>query len=87
MFRLGGLIRMIALHHVVFSVNSICHLFGQAPYDTRDESRNNLIFGSSVVWRGATQQPPCVSEFGDLRHRWYEIDLGGYFIRAMRMSV
>jgi stearoyl-CoA desaturase (Delta-9 desaturase) len=36
----GGLIRMLVVHHVTYSINSLCHVFGARDYDTRDESRN-----------------------------------------------
>ena len=31
---------MLVLHHVTFSINSLCHVFGRRDYDTHDESRN-----------------------------------------------
>lgn len=36
----GGAVRMFAVHHVTFSINSLCHFFGRAPYETGDQSRN-----------------------------------------------
>ena len=36
----GGLVRMFILHHVTYSINSICHFFGRRDYDTGDHSRN-----------------------------------------------
>jgi stearoyl-CoA desaturase (delta-9 desaturase) len=36
----GGAVRMLVLHHVTYSINSLCHFFGRRPYDTGDESRN-----------------------------------------------
>jgi stearoyl-CoA desaturase (delta-9 desaturase) len=36
----GGLIRMLVVHHVTYSVNSLCHVFGRQDYETRDQSRN-----------------------------------------------
>ena len=36
----GGLIRMLVLHHVTYSINSLCHFFGKRGFDTPDESRN-----------------------------------------------
>ena len=36
----GGLVRMFVVHHVTYSINSLCHVFGSRTYDTRDESRN-----------------------------------------------
>jgi stearoyl-CoA desaturase (Delta-9 desaturase) len=46
----AGLIRVFVYQHATFSVNSICHMFGQRAYRSRDESRNNrwvaaLTFG------------------------------------------
>jgi stearoyl-CoA desaturase (delta-9 desaturase) len=36
----GGLVRVFFLHHVTWSVNSICHFFGRRRFDVEDESRN-----------------------------------------------
>jgi stearoyl-CoA desaturase (delta-9 desaturase) len=36
----GGAIRMLVVHHVTYSINSLCHVFGRRAFDTRDESRN-----------------------------------------------
>ena len=36
----GGWVRLFLLHHVTFSINSLCHFFGTQPYRTDDESRN-----------------------------------------------
>jgi stearoyl-CoA desaturase (delta-9 desaturase) len=36
----GGAVRVFVVHHVTYSVNSLCHMFGSRPYETQDESRN-----------------------------------------------
>jgi len=36
----GGLVRMFLLHHVTWSINSVCHFFGRRRFDIEDESRN-----------------------------------------------
>jgi stearoyl-CoA desaturase (delta-9 desaturase) len=36
----GGAVRILVLHHVTYSVNSLCHFFGRHPFDTGDQSRN-----------------------------------------------
>jgi stearoyl-CoA desaturase (delta-9 desaturase) len=36
----GGAVRMFLLHHVTYSINSLCHFFGRRSFDTGDESRN-----------------------------------------------
>jgi len=48
----GGLIRIFLVHHITFSINSLCHFFGRREYETGDESRNlawlaPLTFGES----------------------------------------
>src|SRR5919199_685766 len=36
----GGGVRMLVVHHVTYSINSICHFTGRRGFDTPDESRN-----------------------------------------------
>ena len=36
----GGFVRVFLLHHVTWSINSICHFFGRRRFDVKDESRN-----------------------------------------------
>ena len=38
----GGLVRVFLLHHVTYSINSLCHFFGRRRFETDDESRNLL---------------------------------------------
>jgi stearoyl-CoA desaturase (Delta-9 desaturase) len=36
----GGFVRVFLLHHVTWSINSVCHFFGRKRFDVEDESRN-----------------------------------------------
>jgi stearoyl-CoA desaturase (delta-9 desaturase) len=36
----GGLVRAFFLHHVTWSINSICHFFGSRRFDIEDKSTN-----------------------------------------------
>jgi stearoyl-CoA desaturase (delta-9 desaturase) len=36
----GGAVRIFAVHHITFSINSLCHFFGRRDFTTDDESRN-----------------------------------------------
>ncbi len=36
----GGAVRICLLHHVTWSINSLCHTFGRRPYRTHDRSTN-----------------------------------------------
>ena len=71
----GGLVRMFVLHHVTYSINSLCHFFGRRDYDTGDQSRNlawlaPLSFGES--WHNNHHAFPTSARHG-LR-RW-QIDI------------
>jgi stearoyl-CoA desaturase (Delta-9 desaturase) len=80
----AGLVRVFMVHHVTFSINSICHFFGRRRFATDDESTN-------VFWL-------AIPSFGESWHhnhhafprsalhglRWWEVDPGGWVIRAMR---
>jgi stearoyl-CoA desaturase (delta-9 desaturase) len=36
----GGAVRILVVHHITFSINSLCHFFGSRDFQTDDESRN-----------------------------------------------
>ena len=36
----AGLVRMALLHHVTWSINSVCHMFGRRPFTEKDRSTN-----------------------------------------------
>jgi stearoyl-CoA desaturase (delta-9 desaturase) len=48
----GGLVRMFLLHHVTWSVNSICHTFGHRAFETTDRSRNQWTIGLLALGEG-----------------------------------
>jgi stearoyl-CoA desaturase (delta-9 desaturase) len=56
----GGLVRVAALHHVTWSVNSICHLAGTRAFATRNRSAN--------VW------PLAIASFGESWHNLHHAD-------------
>lgn len=39
----AGVVRMGITHHITWSVNSICHMFGKRPYELEDKSTNNWL--------------------------------------------
>lgn len=66
----GSLVRIFLLHHVTWSINSICHFFGKQPFTSRDESTNNwplslLSFGES--WHNNHHAFPTSARHGLLR--------------------
>jgi stearoyl-CoA desaturase (delta-9 desaturase) len=65
----AGLVRMMLLHHVTWSVNSVCHMFGKQPAGTHDQSRNFaplalVSFGES--WHNFHHAHPASARHGAL---------------------
>jgi stearoyl-CoA desaturase (Delta-9 desaturase) len=56
----GSLVRVALLHHVTWSINSICHAMGKRPFNSRDRSGN--------VWWLA------VASFGESWHNLHHAD-------------
>ena len=54
----GGAVRMLVLHHMTYSINSLCHFFGRRDYATEDHSRNLVVARAADLRRGVAQQPP-----------------------------
>jgi len=48
----GGLARVFLTHHVTWSVNSVCHVFGARAYNTPDQSRNNWLVALPSLGEG-----------------------------------
>jgi stearoyl-CoA desaturase (delta-9 desaturase) len=83
-FLWGGLVRVFLVHHTTWSINSICHLWGTRPYETRDRSRNNLLFGVLALgegWHNNHHAFPTSARHG---LRWYELDLSYLIICVLK---
>ena len=79
----GGLVRVFLVQHVTWSVNSICHRYGQRPYETGDDSCNNQwlalpSFGES--WHNNHHAFPSSAWHGIERHEW---DISGLVVQTL----
>ncbi len=66
----GSLVRVAFLHHVTWSINSICHTFGSEDFEVRDKSRNVAwlaipSFGES--WHNLHHSDPTCARHGVLK--------------------
>jgi stearoyl-CoA desaturase (delta-9 desaturase) len=82
----AGLIRMAFLHHVTWSINSICHLSGRRPFSTSDQSTNFaplalVSFGES--WHNFHHSSPASARHGALPH---QVDLAARMIRLFEQA-
>ncbi|HEY5335588.1 MAG TPA: acyl-CoA desaturase [Mycobacteriales bacterium] len=58
----AGAVRVALLHHVTWSINSICHVFGNRPFTTREDDR------ASNVW------PLAILSFGESWHNLHHAE-------------
>ncbi|HEX8524623.1 MAG TPA: fatty acid desaturase [Tepidisphaeraceae bacterium] len=84
-FLWGGLVRVFLVHHVTWSINSVCHIWGTRPFRSQDESRNNFIFGVIGLgegWHNNHHAFPTSARHG---LRWWEVDVSYYIIRMLEL--
>src|SRR6266487_1589291 len=79
----ASLVRISLLHHVTWSINSICHTFGEESFEVRDKSRNVAwlaiaSFGES--WHNLHHADPTCARHGALKG---QIDPGARVIWAL----
>jgi stearoyl-CoA desaturase (Delta-9 desaturase) len=79
----GGAVRIFLVHHVTWSVNSICHFFGRRRFDTDDHSTNVLWLALPSLgesWHHNHHAFPRSARHG---LRWWEVDISGLIILAL----
>ncbi|SMD25910.1 acyl-CoA desaturase [Kibdelosporangium aridum] len=63
----ASLVRVAVLHHVTWSVNSICHMIGARPYTARDKSANFwplAIASMGESWHNSHHADPTCARHG-----------------------
>lgn len=85
-FLWATLARIFLLHHVTWSINSICHFYGERPYRTTDFSTNNwmlslISFGES--WHNNHHAFPSSAVHGLGKG---QVDISAGFIRLMEKA-
>ena len=83
-FLWGGLIRVFLVHHVTWSVNSVCHVFGRRPYRVgQDRSTNNWIVGLLAMGEGWHNNHHAFPKSASHGLTGRQIDFSAYVIRAL----
>jgi len=79
----GGLARVFLVHHVTWSINSACHLWGRQPFQSDDMSRNNVtlgILGLGEGWHNTHHAFPTSARHG---LQWWQLDISYWVIRSL----
>jgi stearoyl-CoA desaturase (delta-9 desaturase) len=79
----GGLVRVFVLHHFTYSINSLCHVFGNRDFETTDESRNLALIAIPTLgeaWHNNHHAFPTSATHGLGR---YQIDISALVIDGL----
>ncbi len=80
----ASLVRIALLHHVTWSINSICHTIGNRPFKSRDRSGNVwwlAVLSQGESWHNLHHADPTCARHGVLKGqvdtsariiRWFE---------------
>jgi stearoyl-CoA desaturase (Delta-9 desaturase) len=80
----GGLVRVFFVHHITWSINSVCHFFGRRRFAVDDHSTN--VFWLALPSLGESWHHNHHAFPRSAKHglRWWEIDVTGLVILAMK---
>lgn len=81
----GGLARIFLVHHVTWSVNSLCHCWGGRPFASNDHSRNNAVFGVLGLGEGWHNNHHAFPTSARLGLKWWQIDVGYWVIYGLAL--
>ena len=79
----GGLVRVFFVHHVTWSINSVCHFTGSRRFDVDDHSTNVFWLALPTLgesWHHNHHAFPRSAQHG---LRWWELDPSAMVIGAM----
>ncbi len=79
----AGLVRVLVLHHVTWSVNSLCHMFGARPHRVRNFDRSADLWPLALIsfgesWHNGHHAAPACARHGTRPH---QIDPSAALIR------
>ncbi|MGE5242825.1 MAG: acyl-CoA desaturase [Betaproteobacteria bacterium] len=91
LFAIGGLpwlvwgfcLPTVTLAHATFAINTVNHMFGSRRFDTRDESRNNVLTALFAVGEGWHNNHHRYQRAARNGFYWWEFDPTWWVIRLM----
>ena len=76
----GGAFRLFIGEHLIWTINSVVHIFGTRPFKTKDNSRNIFWLAIPTIggsWHNNHHAFPNSAITG---LQWWQLDLGGHLI-------
>jgi stearoyl-CoA desaturase (delta-9 desaturase) len=82
----GLFVRLVAVLHVTWLVNSWAHMWGYRNYETTDDSRNNWLVAILAFGEGWHNNHHAYPRMANHRHKWWEFDPTFLAIRLMQWT-
>jgi stearoyl-CoA desaturase (delta-9 desaturase) len=82
-FLWGGLIRMFAVHNMIWWITSFAHVLGTREFTTKDLSTNNIWIALPTLGEGWHNNHHCFPNSAVLNFQWWQFDLSGLVIRSL----
>jgi stearoyl-CoA desaturase (Delta-9 desaturase) len=79
----GFFVSTVFSWHGTFTINSLSHLFGSRPYETTDDSRNNLALALLTMGEGWHNNHHHYQVAARNGFRWYQVDATYYILRGL----
>lgn len=81
----GGFVRMMVVHHAIWSITSVAHVVGKKRFACDDESRNSYplaLLTGGEGWHNTHHTFPRSAYFST---RWFELDIGGVVLATLEL--
>ncbi len=75
----------VMLWHTTFIVNSLAHVWGSRPYETSDDSRNNVVIALLTAGEGWHNNHHHYQSSARQGFVWWQIDLTFYVIKLLQL--
>ena len=79
----GGFVRIFVSQHVTFAVNSVCHMFGSRPFETKDRSTNHWLVGLLGMGEGGHNNHHASPRSARHGIKWWHFDTSWKVIRVL----
>ncbi|XP_026396693.1 palmitoyl-monogalactosyldiacylglycerol delta-7 desaturase, chloroplastic-like [Papaver somniferum] len=76
-------VRIAVGHHSTFMVNSVCHIWGKRPWNTRDLSKNNWLMGLLGHGEGWHNNHHAFEFSARLGLEWWQLDVPWYILQLL----
>lgn len=79
----GGLLRMFAVHNIIWWITSLAHVFGTHEFQSRDRSTNNIWTALPTLGESWHNNHHSFPSCACLDFEWWQVDISGMAIRLL----